>query len=175
MSRRTRGIVVTLMAGGLMLAAGAPAQARTTGKEAFKGMLVTSGESGTRTVVRSLVVIGGVVDAVGRIVEKPNRPGDADNVSRDDLVFRHGRIHLLTTNGAASMSLNPQTCTFKGRSRQTVEIRGGTGIYRGVSGRFAGAVRARLVAARAPDGSCSQELAPLLEVDALSGRGHITI
>jgi hypothetical protein len=176
MRRQIGRILGTVMASGLMLAAlGAPVDARTTGKEAFKGVVVASGESGTRTVVRSLVIIGGVVDATGRIVEVQNRPGDADDVSRADLVFRRGRIHIVSTSGPASMSLNPQTCSIKSRVKQTVKIQGGTGMFQGVSGRLVGAVRARLVAARAADGSCSQEQAPLLEVDAVSARGHITI
>lgn len=176
MRRQIGRILGTMIASGLMLAAlGTPASARTTGKEAIKGVVVASGESGTRTVVSSLVIIGGVVDATGRIVEVQNRPGDPDNVSRDDLVFRRGRIHVVSTSEPASMSLNPQNCTFKGRVTQTVKIQGGTGMFRGVSGRLVGSVRTRLVAARAADGSCSQEQAPLLEVDALSARGHITI
>jgi hypothetical protein len=176
MRRQIERLLGTVMASGLILAAlSATASARITGKEAFKGVVVASGESGTRTVVSSLVIIGGVVDASGRIIETQNRPGDADNVSRDDLVFRRGRIHIVSTSGPASTSLNPQNCTFKGRVKQTVKIQGGTGMFRGVSGRLAGTVRTRLVAARAADGSCSQELAPLLEVDAVAARGHITI
>ena len=90
-------------------------------------------------------------------------------------MFRRGRIHILNTNGASSGSLNPQTCVFKGRVHQTVKVEGGTGRFRHASGSFAGAVRSRAVAARAADGSCSHEQAPLLEVDILSGHGHISI
>jgi len=70
--------------------------------------------------------------------------------------------------------LNPQTRVFTGRIEQTTKVQGGTGRFRHASGSSAGAVRAKLVAARAADGSCSQEQAPLLEVDAVSGRGHIS-
>jgi hypothetical protein len=176
MRRQVRGILATVVAVGLMLAAlVAPAGARTTGKESFKGVIVASGESGTRTVVSTLFVATGVFNGVGRVVEVQNRPGDPDNVSRDDLVFRQGRIHILSTSGAGSPSLNPQTCVFKGRIEQTVKIQGGTGRFRHASGSFVGAVRAYGVAARAADGSCSQELAPLLEDDVVSGRGHISI
>jgi hypothetical protein len=176
MRRQATGMLGTLVAVGLMLVASvAPAWARTTGRESFTGVIVASGESGTRTVVSSVFGATGVLNAVGRVVEVPNRPSDPDNVSRDDLVFRGNRIHILTTNGAPSMSLNPQTCAFKGRVPQTVKVQGGTGRFRHASGSFAGAARARGVAARAADGSCSQQQAPVLEVDAVSSRGHMSI
>ena len=73
------------------------------------------------------------------------------------------------------MSFDPQTCAFKGRVPQTGKIQGGTGRFRHASGRFVGAARTRLVAARAADGSCSQEQAPLLEVDIVSAHGHMSI
>jgi hypothetical protein len=176
MRRQVRAILATIVAVGLPLAAlVAPAGARTTGRESFRGVIVASGESGTRTVVSTLFVARGVFNGVGRVVEVQNRPGDPDNVSRDDLVFRRGRIHILSTNGASAGSLNPQTCVFKGRVQQTVKVQGGTGRFRHASGSFVGAVRARAVAARAADGGCSQQQAPLLEVDVVSGHGHISI
>jgi hypothetical protein len=171
--RRQLAIV---LAGGVVVGftLAAPAVARTTGKESFRGIIVASGDSGTRTAVSTVIIASGVFDGVGRVVEVQNRPGDPDNVSRDDLVFPQGRIHILSTNGASSPSLNSQTCVFTGRVEQTTKVQGGTGRFRHASGSFAGAVRTRLVAARAADGSCSQEQAPLLEVDAVSGRGHMT-
>jgi hypothetical protein len=175
MRGQVRGLLGTVVAVGLMLAAlVAPAGARTTGRESSRGVIVTSGESGTRTVVSTVFVARGVFKGVGRFVEVQNRPGDPDNVSRDDLVFRQGRIHIRGTNGASSGSLNPQTCVFKGRVQQTVKVERGTGRFRHASGSFVGAVRTRLVAARAPDGSCSQQQAPLLEVDVVSGHGHLS-
>jgi hypothetical protein len=176
MGRQVRGTLAAVVAVGLMLATlVAPAAARTSGRESSRGVIVTSGESGTRTVVSTVFVARGVFNGVGRVVEMQNRRGDPANVSRDDLVFRQGRIHILTTNGASSGSLNPQTCVFKGRVQQTVKVQGGTGRFRHASGSFVGATRTRLVAARAADGSCSQEQAPLLEVDIVSGHGHISI
>src|SRR4051794_40021595 len=103
MGRQLRGALGTVVAVGLVLAGlVAPAGARTTGRESWRGVIVTSGESGRRTVVSTVFVARGVFNAVGRVVEVQNRPGDPDNVSRDDLVFGRGRIHIRTTNGAAS-------------------------------------------------------------------------
>jgi hypothetical protein len=176
MRRQVRRVPGTALAVGLMLAAPiAPAAAQGTGKESFKGVIVASGDSGTRTVVSSVIVFKGVFNGAGRVVEVENRPGDPNNVLRDDLVFPRGTMHLLTINGAvSSMSLNPQTCVFKGRVEQTGKIQGGTGKFRHASGTFSGAVTARFVAARDPDGTCSQQLAPLLEVDGVAGRGTLS-
>jgi hypothetical protein len=38
-------------------------------------------------VVGTAIAARGVFNGVGRIVERPNRPGDSDKVTRDDLVF----------------------------------------------------------------------------------------
>jgi hypothetical protein len=45
-------------------------------------------------VASSIIVFRGVFNGVGRIVEVPNRPGDPDTVSRDNLVFPGGTMHL---------------------------------------------------------------------------------
>jgi hypothetical protein len=122
-SRRTFG---TVLAVGLPLAAsGAPAAARTTGNESFKGAIVTSGESGTRTVVSSVIAASGVFTGSGRVVEVDSRPGDPGNVNRDDLVFPQGTMHIRSTSQTPAMSLNPQTCVL------TVRIKQGTKIITG--------------------------------------------
>src|SRR4051794_1022222 len=96
MKRQLRSILGTVVVVGLTLAAlVAPAAARTTGRESFRGIIVVSGESGTRTVVSTMFFAGGVFDGVGRVVEVQNSPGDPDNVVRDDLVFPQGRMHLV--------------------------------------------------------------------------------
>src|SRR4051794_1633355 len=176
MRRQVAVVLGTVVAVSVMLApSGASAGGRTSGRESFKGGIVTSGASGARTVVSTLFVARGAFKGVGRVIEVQNRPGDPDNVSRDDLVFRHGRIHIVTTNGTPSMSFDPQTCAFKGRVPQTVTVQGGTGRFRHATGRLVGAARARGVAAREADGSCSQQQAPLLEVDILAARGRMSI
>ena len=174
MTRQVRATVGTLLAVGLTLAVSAgPAAARTTGKQSFKGVIVSSGESGTRTVVSSIVSASGVFTGTGRVVEVDNRPGDPDNVSRDDLVFRQGTLHIRNTSRPPTLSLNSQTCVFTARIRQTTRIQGGTDRFRGASGTFTGTVRAWGVAARNPDGTCSQEADLLVEADVFSARGTL--
>lgn len=165
----------TMLAIGLTCANGvAPAAARAGGKESFRGVLLASGESGTRVVFSTFLTAKGVFNGSGRIVEVANRPGDPDTVSRDDLVFPAGRMHLINTNKSFSASINPATCATRITIRQTAVIRGGTGRFRHAAGRFVGAVHGRGVAPRNPDGSCTQQGALLLEIDGVSGRGTLS-
>jgi len=101
MRRHVRGTLGALLAIGIALAVSAPAAAQTSGNETFSGVIVTSGLSGTRVVVSSVVVAKGVFNGVGRVVEVQNLPGDPDNVSRDDLVFADGTLHIVSTTSTS--------------------------------------------------------------------------
>ena len=162
---------IVLGAGLPLVSSVAPATARTTGREAIKGTIVASGASGARTVVSSLIAARGVFTGIGRDVEVANRPGDPENVVRDDLVFRAGTMHLRGTNEPPKISVNAQTCATTARIKQTTKIRGGTGRFRHASGTFTGSLHGWGVAARNPDGTCSQQAELLLEVDVFSARG----
>jgi hypothetical protein len=175
MSRSFARALSTMLAIGVTSAISvAPAAARTTGKESFRGVLLASGESGTRVVFSTFLTAEGVFNGAGRIVEVANRPGDPDTVSRDDLVFGGGKMHLINTNKSFSASIKPATCAARITIRQTAVIRGGTGRFRHAAGRFVGAVHGRGVAARNSDGTCSQQGALLLEIDAVSGKGTLS-
>jgi hypothetical protein len=176
MRRQGKATLGAVLAAGLTLAAtaGAPATARTKGTESFKATIVASNPSGTRTVLSSTVFVSGVFTAVGRIREVDNRPGDPDDVNRDDVVFRRGTLHFRNTSQPPSISLDPQTCVATIRIEQTTQIQGGTRRFRHASGTLAGTLHGWGVAARNPDGSCSQELPSLLEVAVLSSRGTIS-
>ena len=170
--RAARG---TVLASGLMLAtAAAPAAARTTGKESFRGQIIAPAESGTRTVASSIIVGQGVFTGVGKIVEVANRPGDPDNVTRDDLVFPSGTMHIRSTSQSPVFTVDPQTCVVKGRIKQTTKIQGGTRKFRHASGTFKGSVHGWGVAARNPDGTCNQQADLLVDADAVSGRGTLS-
>jgi hypothetical protein len=82
---------------------------------------------GCRTVISSVIIFKGVFSGAGRVVELPNLPTDPDNVSRDDLVFAEGTMHLLTTGTGFSFSVNPHNCMFKATFQSSAEITGGTG------------------------------------------------
>ena len=175
MRRQIAAVLGTALGLGLALAPSiAPAATRASGAETFNGVLVVSGESGGRSVVTSLIVGKGVFTGSGRIVEVPNRPSDPDSVSRDDLVFPGGKLHVVSTSKAPNMSLDPQTCALTFRIPQTAKIDGGTGRFRHAAGSFVSSVRGRGVAPRSPDGSCAAEGALLLEVDIVAARGTLS-
>jgi hypothetical protein len=170
-----RQILGALVAAAAALGVGvAPAAAASSGNETFHGTIVTSGQSGIRTVISSVVVAKGVFTGVGRIVEVPNLPSDPDNVSRDDLVFRGGTMHLVSTTVDASFSLNPHSCLARVTLQQTGEVNGGTGQFVGATGRSGATVSGQALLARHPDGSCSFEQDPLHEVDQIGSSGTLS-
>jgi len=173
-----RQVAGTLLAAGITLAACAatalPAAAATSGSETFRGTIVASGVSGARTVITSVVVAQGVFRGAGRIVEVPSLPTDPDNVSRDDLVFPEGTMHLVSTTVGASFSLSPRSCQFTLTLQQTGEITGGTGQFAAAAGSGTGTVRARGLLPRNPDGSCSATQLPRHEVDMIASTGTLS-
>src|SRR5437867_5393794 len=176
MGRQARGTPSALLGVGVMLitAASAPAVARTSGSEQFHGGLLVSGAPGKRTVVGSVIAMSGVFTGVGRIVERPNKPGDSDKVDRDDLVFAAGMLHIKNTNGRASVAVNRHTCTVTFKVQKTTTVEGGTGRFAGATGRFAGAVSGSAVARRNTNGSCDQQHSALVEIDTVKGSGTLT-
>ena len=159
----------------LITAASAPAVARTSGSERFDGGLVVSNPSGKRTVAGSAIAMSGVFTGVGRIVERPNRPGDSGKVSRDDLVFAAGTLHIVNVDrGNMSLAVNPRTCTATFKVQKTTKVDGGTGRFAGATGTFVGAVSGSGVAGRKADGSCDQQHPPLIEIDTVTGTGTLT-
>jgi hypothetical protein len=126
-------------------------------------------------VISSVIVAKGVFNGIGRIVEIPNLPGDPANVSRDDLVFAEGTLHLVSTSGDISFSLViPQSCLLRGTIQQTATITGGTGLFAAATGSFAGTASTTLLLARNPDGSCSFEQSALYEEDIVEASGTLS-
>ena len=173
-SRTPRALLTASITGLLVAVMAAPASAQTTGPESFKGIIVTSGATGERQVLASPIVAKGVFTGAGRVVEVQNLPGDPDNVSRDDLVFRQGAFHLVSENVDVQFSLNPVTCRFAVAIQQVGTITGGTGAFEDASGTFTGSVHATGATARNPDGSCSEDAAALRETDVVAGTGTLT-
>jgi hypothetical protein len=151
------------------------AEARTSGPETLRGQIIAPSKGGTRQVASSIVVARGVFSGAGTVVEVPNRPGDPDSVSRDDLVFPRGRLHIRTTSKPPKLSIDPKTCAFTATLAQTTTAAGGTGAFRNAAGRFTATLHAWGVAARAADGSCDQQADVLIDADAFSARGTLTL
>ena len=157
----------------IAVAAAMPAAAATSGSETFSGTIVTSGVSGTRTVISSVVIAKGVFSGVGHVVELPGLPGDPDNVSRDDLVFPEGTMHLVSTNVGISFSINPN-CLANATIQQTAVIIGGTGQFAAAVGHFSATIGGPALLARNPDGSCSFTQPPLHEEAMFTDTGTLS-
>ena len=177
MKRLLKGaLLVTGTALAISVAPAIPAVAAASGSETFSGIIVFAAVPGTntRTVVSSVVVAKGVFRGVGRFAELV--PADSAGVSRDDLLFRKGTIHLVNTlvPESLSFSVNPHSCLFTGTEQVTWEVTGGTGRFAGATGSFTGTVSGRALLARNPDGSCSLTQTPLHEVDKFVERGTLS-
>ena len=172
-------VTVALLAAGTTLAISAatalPAAAATSGSETVSGRLVTSGVSGTRTAIATVAVAKGVFNGVGRIVEIPPQPGDPPNLSRDDLVYPEGTMHLVNTTVGASVTVNPHNCLFRATLQEDSQITGGTGLFAHASGTFTGTISPQGLLPRNPDGSCAPVGTPSLhEVDMVAFSGTLS-
>ena len=170
-----RGAVAALLVVVFALAIGTQATARPTGGQTFGGVIVSTGRSGERAVVNSVVVARGVFDGVGQVAEVPNLPGDPDNVSRDDLVFADGTIHILETLVDFQPIQNGKSCHFNADIGQTVEIVGGTGIFADASGSLTSSLSGPALLATNPDGSCAFGSPSLQETDKFRMSGTMSL
>jgi hypothetical protein len=169
-----RILFLVLLAAGLGLAGPTTsASAQTPATERFQGFLVATGLSGERVVLATSIRARGAFEGVGKIIEVPNLPTDPDNVSRDDLVFREGTLHLVNANQDFQFSLDPRSCQASFTAHQVSSFDGGTGLFKGATGTGIGLVEGRGVAQRAPDGSCSPDLLPAHEKENVSGTGTL--
>jgi hypothetical protein len=171
-------VTLVLLAAGIALAVSAgttvPAAAAVSGSETVSGRLVTSGVSGTRTTISTVAVAQGVFDGVGRIVEIPPQPGDPPNLSRDDLVYPEGTMHLVnTTVGFSPPTVNP-SCLFRVTLQEDSQITGGTGLFAHASGTFTGTISPQGLLPRNPDGSCAVGQPSLHEVDSVTFSGTLS-
>jgi hypothetical protein len=173
-SRVTRALLGAAITLAIFAAAVVPAAAATSGSETVNGTLVTSGVSGTRTDVSSVAVARGVFNGVGRIVEMPAQPDDPPNVSRVDLVYPEGTMHLVSTTVDFSSTLNPHSCLFRATLQESSQITGGTGLFAQASGTFTGTISPQGLLPRNPDGSCATNQPSLHEVDTVTFSGTLS-
>jgi hypothetical protein len=174
MRRQRNGFLTAALALATLLVVSAPpAAAQTTGSENFRGVLVVDGSSGSRVVLASVIVMRGVFNGVGRIVEVDNLPTDPDTVSRDDLVFADGVIHIVNTTLDVSSTLNPRSCIGTAKLTQVTTIAGGTGRFANATGTTTGNVTGIGIARRNPDGSCDPQVL-LHELDLVAGSGTLS-
>lgn len=158
----------------LIAPAASASAAGTSGHERFDGFLVVTGTAANpRHVERTQITARGVFNGVGRIVEVSNRPGDPDNVSRDDLVFPAGRMHLKSVSQSFRVRIDPKTCLLRVNIAQVGSIDGGTGRFTHAKGHSQGSVAGWGVAARGKNGACSTTKPLVLEIDVVSSSGTL--
>jgi len=177
MGRHLRTVLAVLVAvaGLVVVWPTSPASAQTSGPESFTGFLVVTGVSGERVELASNIRARGVFNGTGKIIELPPQPGDPENMDRDDLVFRQGTLHLFSfVQDFQIVSFDPNSCRLAITVTQSTQFADGTGIFTGASGTGTGRVDGSSLAQRNPDGSCSMDLPPKHERDAVSGSGTLT-
>jgi hypothetical protein len=158
-----------------LLGALAPVAGAAGGRQSFRGMIGTTGVAGRRHVIASVVVGKGVYDGVGKVVEVANRPGDSDKVSRDNLVFPEGTLHLKSVTTRASIVPDSNACTFTFTVQQIGTIEGGTGRFVHATGSSRNSVvTGKGIGARRPDGSCDTNRALQIEIDSFSSTGTLS-
>ena len=149
------------------------AAAATSGTETLSGTIVFAAVPGTnsRTVISSVVRARGVFRSVGRVVEIV--PPDPAGVSQDDLVFRSGTMHVVSTPGALlsvrstrTAACSPGRSSLPGRDAApgSSTTRPAASPGRKAPWRFL---------ARNPDGSCSLTQMPRHEVDKFAENGTL--
>jgi hypothetical protein len=148
--------------------------AATSGSETVRGVIVASGVSGTRTVISSVAVAKGAFRGVGEIVGMPRQPSDPPNVSRADLVYPVGTMHLVSMTVGASSTVNPHSCLFRATTQERAHIEGGTGLFANAAGTFTGSVSPKGLLPRNPDGSCAVGQPLLYEVDMVTFSGTLS-
>jgi hypothetical protein len=89
-------------------------------------------------------------------------------------VLHKGTLHLVSVVQDFQFNLDPKSCRFRVTIPQVSRFEGGTGVFRGATGKGTGLVTVLGILQRAPDGTCSQDLLPAHEIDIVSGSGTLT-
>jgi hypothetical protein len=152
----------------------AAAAEHASGHETADVSLVVATTDGVRQVLSSVVLMQGVFDGVGRLVETESRPGDAPNTSRDDLVFQQGSMHIISAPQTFKQTVDPESCVVHAVITQQTDVVGGTGLFDGASGMFQSTLNGQGVLPRAADGSCDEQAFPLREIDLIRSTGELS-
>jgi hypothetical protein len=171
--KRAFGLFLAVGMTVIVVSSGSAAAGETSGPQRFDGGLIVSTKAGKRKVLGTVIAGSGVFNGVGRLVERTNHPGEGNNISRDDLVFADGTLHILNRTRHMSFALNRNACTAKFKAQQTTTIDGGTRKFAGATGTFAGTVTGSGTLHRKPDGSCDLRQGPLAEIDVVAATGTL--
>ncbi len=165
-----RTLVAVVVAGIALVGFPGGALAQTTGRQTF--ILKQVGDQPEATVYAA-----GPIRGVGRdIVVNEEFDDEAGTfVSEDVLRFRDGDV-FVTFTGQAEFEFDPESCIGKFSGTVTYQITGGTRRYTGASGSGSGTFRGLFVAARNPDGTCTEdEDEELVSIFSANLRGTTTL
>jgi hypothetical protein len=84
------------------------------------------------------------------------------------------RAGILSFNEDTSFAVDPRGCVATFKANQLTRFDGGTGRFNHATGSGTGTVSARAILQRAPDGSCDDQRAPLVELDIVSGTASLS-
>jgi hypothetical protein len=115
-----------------------------SGTENFQ-LMSTSATSNTASVIASGVFTAGGVDHMGSKV--------------DTLVFSNGSFKVAHSKGTGTPKLNPKTCLFTLNLHGTIALSGGTGAYKGISGKGTYQLNELAILARS-GGKCTMKKPP---------------
>ena len=129
----------------LAVPAGAGARPAVSGTENFQAV-TSSATSSTRSVIAYGVFTAGGVDHAGNKV--------------DTFVFSNGTFKVAHSKGTGKPTLNPKTCLFTATIHGTIALSGGTGAYKGISGKGTYQFSELAILAKS-GGKCTMKKAPV--------------
>ena len=143
----------------LAVPAGAAAGPAASGTENFQ-LMSTSATSNTARVIASGVFTAGGIDRQGSKV--------------DTLVFPNGTFKIAHSRGTGTPKLNPKTCLLTLNLRGTIALSGGTGAYKGISGKGTYQFSELAILARS-GGKCTMTKPPVASQVIIKATASVTL
>jgi hypothetical protein len=154
---------------GLAVPAGASSiaarPASVTGAEHFQAM-TTSG-----TATKQGVIVWGVVTAYG--VDHENNSSAA--TSTDLFTFAGGSFKVIHTTKKQSQTVNAKACFFHFTASGTFKLSGGTGKYKGISGKGTFAINGFGFGPKTKSGACNENANPVAYQQLIDANGTVTL
>ena len=173
--RRARAIAVAATGAaaaatviGLAVPAGAsPVAARpasVTGAEHFQ--LITLSPTATKLAVTSW--------GVDTMAGVDHEGSSNTNTATDTLVYPKGTFKV-THTGPFNLKVNPKTCFIDATSKGTIKISGGTGAYKGISGKGTFSLTVIGIAPKTKAGACNENANPAGFQEVISATAKVTL
>ena len=173
--RRVRALAVAVTGAGaaaavigLAIPAGASQvaarPAAVKGAEHFQ-LITTSATSNT------LAVVSYGVDTMAGTDHEGNSNTDT---ATDTLVYPKGTFKV-THTGPQTFKVNSKTCFFSAPSKGTIKISGGTGAYKGISGKGTYSASVIGILAKTKTGACNENANPVAFQEVINASATVTL